>query len=481
MKQKFILPAVAVAFLLSSCGLIGRLPVALAPVSAVPGASASSTPAAAIAATPGADSLADPLYPTLGNSGYDARHYDIRLTVDVKKNFIQGSCSLQARAIQSLSAFDLDLHGLEVSGVTVDNVPADFRRSADKLIVTPTTAIPEGSAFTVSVDYSGTPGPVEDASSPGWPVGWTADSSGIFVMSEVTGAMGWYPDNNHPLDKASYTFTITVPQPYVVAANGLLKGDTRSGGSETYVWEEAIPMASYLSTLEIGDYQLVTGTGPGGLPLRNYFPADSLSEAESATRRTGEMIQYFSSIFGPYPFEAYGIVVVPEKLGTAEEDQTLSVFGTDMLDEITVAHELAHQWFGDSVSLKSWQDIWLNEGFATYAEALWTEHTQGKAAGDQYMRDIYDSAGSEAAPGTPAAADLFGDAVYDRGALVLYALRRTVGDEVFFRILHDYYAAYAGGNADTQDFIAVAGKDSGRDLKGFFDSWLYSDRLPDLP
>ena len=385
---------------------------------------------------PGASSLGDPLYPSLGNGGYDALHYTIVLNVNMTQNTIQGTCTLQALATQALSAFDLDFHGLTVSSVTVNAVKAAFKRSGDKLIITPAAFIPNASTFTVKVAYSGSPKLVNDASSPGEPVGWTSDSAGMHVLSEVTGAMGWYPDNNHPLDKATYTFQITAPKPYVVAANGILKSKTDNGTSQTFIWED-----------------------------------------------TAAMITYFSSIYGSYPFQAYGIVVLPEKLGTAEEDQTLSVFGTDYLDEITVAHELAHQWFGDSVSLKSWQDIWLNEGFATYSEALWTEHQSGKAAGTQYMRDLYDyaKAQSEGAPGKPKVADLFGDAVYDRGAMVLYALRVKVGDTIFFQILHDYYSTYAGKNASTANFIAIATKDSNQDLTSFFNSWLYATTIPAWP
>ena len=240
-------------------------------------------------------------------------------------------------------------------------------------------------------------------------------------------------------------------------------------------------MASYLATLEIGQYTIVTQIGPSGLPIRNYFPSSDVVDATGATRRTSEMIAYYSSVFGPYPFEAYGIVVIPEDLGFALENQTLSVFGRDMLDELTVVHELAHQWFGDSLSLKSWQDIWLNEGFATYAETLWIEHTEGQVAGDDYMRDLYDQAEFDGPPGTPEVSDLFSEAVYYRGAWVLHALRLKIGDEAFFKILREYYARYAGKNASTGDFIAVAQQVSGQDLKIFFDDWLYSDQIPPLP
>jgi len=417
----------------------------------------------------------------MGNGGYDAIHYTINLNVDVQKNFVDGTSTMDAQATQTLSSFNLDFHGLDISSVTVNASLADFKRTADELTITPASTLFQGQQFTVVVAYSGTPQAVNDPSFGNNPVGWFDGPSGIFVASEVNGSMGWYPVNNHPTDKATYTFKITAPKPYVVAANGLLKSTTDNGDTKTYLWEESVPMASYLATLEIGDYKIVMQKGPNGLPIRNYFPPTDSAGVTEATNRTSDMIAYYSTVFGPYPFEAYGIVVIPEDLGFALEDQTLSVFGQDMLDEITVAHELSHQWFGDSISLKSWQDIWLNEGFATYAEALWTEHKNGKAAGDKYMRGLYDQAQSDSAPGKPAVADLFSQSVYYRGAWVLYALRLKVRDETFFKILHEYYARYAGKSASSSDFIAVAQEVSGQDLKSFFNDWLYSDQMPPLP
>ncbi len=430
----------------------------------------------------GADTLNDPYYPQMGNGGYDALHYTLDLTVDLDNNQISGSTTLDAQATEALSSFNLDLHGLEVSAVTVDNLPATFSRQDDELTITPAAPFAKDQSFTVSIAYSGRPQPVEDIFFPDETVGWFADA-GVYVLSESAGAMSWYPVNNHPLDKASYTFRITAPKQYVVATNGLMKSEVVKGEMKTTVWEETHPMASYLATLAIGHYKLFTETGPNGLPIHNYFPPEAGGEITSAFSRTSEMIAYYSQVFGPYPFESYGAVVVPLELEFALENQTLSVFSYDMVDEITVAHELAHQWFGNSVSLRSWENIWLNEGFATYAEALWVEHTEGKAAGDDYMRDIYAKARAKnmAAPGNPEARHLFDDFVYYRGACVLHALRLKVGDELFFKILHEYYARYQYGNASTDDFIAVAQSVSGQDLQAFFTDWLFSAEIPPLP
>lgn len=431
---------------------------------------------------PGADGLGDEHYPKMGNGGYDAIHYTLELTVDVANNKISGAVTLEAQAKQALSAFNLDLHGLKVSAVTVNAASANFSRQDDELIITPPQSILNEEKFTVVIQYSGTPQPVSDAAFASEQVGWYGDT-GVYVFSEPSGAMGWYPVNNHPLDKATYTFRITAPKQYQVAANGLLKSEDINGTMRTSVWEESYPMASYLATLIIGKYKLVSESGPNGLPIRNYFPLNAGGDITGGFNRTSEMISYYSQVFGPYPFDVYGAAVVPMQGGIALEDQTLSIFSDDATDELTVAHELSHQWFGDSISLKSWKDIWLNEGFATYAEALWVEHTKGKAAGDEYMRGIYNDAKKHnmAAPGNPAVGNTFSGFVYERGACALYALRLKLGDEVFFKVLQDYYARYQYSNASTDDFIAVAETTSGQNLKDFLNDWLFSAKVPALP
>ena len=482
MKNRIAISFIVISLIMLSCKTLTKIPPTQSPSTPIP-STTTVLPATLASTNQGADGVGDPFYPQMGNTGYDSLHYTIDLNVDVERNFIDGTSTLEAQATENLSAFNLDFHGLNISTVTVNDSRADFKRVADELIVTPAEALPQGQTFSVVVAYSGVPDPVVDASFPSDGIGWVYDQTTIFVISEPSGAMNWYPVNNHPTDKAAYTFEITVPEPYVVAANGLLIGETDNGDTKTYLWEATTPMASYLATVNIGMFQVVTEEGPSGLPIRNYFSAENLAEATAATSMTSDMIAYYSDKFGPYPFEAYGILVIPQDIGFALEDQTLSIFGQDMLDELTVAHELSHQWFGDSITLKAWEDIWLNEGFATYAEALWIEHTEGKESADQYMRDIYDqiTADQLTAPGTPRVEELFGESVYYRGGWILHALRTQVGDETFFKILHEYYARYAGKSAGTEDFIAVAGEISGQDLKSFFDDWLFGDQIPPMP
>jgi len=432
------------------------------------------------------DSHGDSLYPNLGNAGYDVQHYTLDLAADPDAYTLSGTAAIRALAVQDLSTCSLDFHGFDIHSLTVDGRPADYQRDGNKLKID-LGSVGRGQVFTITVAYSGTPDP-STASAYGADLGWLRGATGTYVSSEPAGAENWFPVNDHPCDKATYTFRITVPKPYVVAANGQLAGTYDHGDTTTYLWEAREPLASYLASVNVGDFVLHSEEGPAGLPIRSYYLRAIAPQATAAFAQTAEQIAFFNSIFGPYPFEAYGVVVVDGGADTwAMENQTLSLFGRNVATDgsaATVApHELAHQWFGDSVSLKSWRDIWLNEGFATYAEALWYEHLHGPAALEERMRAIYPGTGSRALfpPGNPPADDLFDTAVYDRGALTLHALRRQVGDAAFFAILRTYADRYRYGNASTDDLIAVANEVSGQDLQSLFQAWLYDEAIPAYP
>lgn len=501
-------------------------------------------PVAAQVATPGSEGIGDPYYPLMGNGGYDVQHYTIEMTVDVAQNRIDATTTIEVRATQALSAFDLDFTGPPVSRVTVDSAAAKHDRSDGELMVTPATPIASGTDFTVTVSYAGPPGRGESP----FGGGWTAGSDEIFVFGEPTGPETWYPGNAHPADKATYTLEMTVPKPYEVASIGTLRTTTDNGASRTFVWETRDPAAGYLVPLHIGELDEATATGPGGLPIRTYF-ADAIPAADRASfERLPEMIAFFESVFGPYPFEAYGATVVDEDLSAALETQTMATHGRDATAEPIVAHELAHQWFGNSVGLERWQDIWLNEGFATYGEWLWTEETQSAAARDQQIRrwyavlaarnrlidpvalermsarelvdvvfaafpgllseedalsrlgveskdDLERRPASEALPkldlpppalqpviiGDPGPDSLFRGAVYGRGGLTLHALRLRLGDDLFFQTLRAYTDRYRHATVTTEDFVAVTEQVSGQDLDAFFDAWLYQTELPPIP
>jgi len=440
--------------------------------------------AATIPPIAGEDGLGDPLYPQLGNGGYDVQHYTIELAVDVARNTITGTTTITALATAPLVNFHLDLSGLTVDAITVNDAAATFTRAADELIITPTVALAFEQPFTVTVAYGGVPAPISDAGVPFEGVGWLSyGEKGTYVASEPSGAMSWYPVNNHPLDKATYTFRITAPKPYVVAANGLLIDTIQQGTRRTYVWEARDPMASYLATVNIARFTVVRTKGPDGLPMLNFFPTALSSHLTRSFAPTTDMIAYYSELIGPFPFESYGAIVMDAPFGGALETQTRPVFGRTATMETIIAHELAHQWFGNSISLASWQDIWLNEGFATYFHHLWTEHTKGPAVFKATMRGMYTTmrARQLSPPGAPAIDGLFDSAIYVRGAWTLHALRLEVGDELFFKIIRTYYARFQGGNATTADFIAVAEEVSGQTLDDFFQAWLYAETVPPMP
>ena len=388
----------AVALVAAACSDADAGPFATTTTTAPPATTTTAPPATTTAAattstspatttTTGAAELAglgDPYFPTLGNAGYDVEHYLIDLTVDPVANTIAGEATLTATATADLEAFHLDLLGLTVDTVTVEGIPASFSRDGAELIVDPEGLIPSGEGFAVAVAYHGTP---ELLRTLGFPLGWVDAGDITYVVAEPDAARTWFPGNDHPSDKAAFTFRVTVPAGLTVAANGSLVETVAGDGTATFVWDMPQPMATYLATVVIGDLVRVEREAPGGVLLRDYLPADMEGQVPAPLARVGEMVELFAGIFGPYPFAEYGHAVVPGVPG-ALEDQTLCIFGREILEsyrgghgeptvEEIVAHELAHQWYGDSVSPAAWDDIWLNEGFATFAQWLWVETRPG--------------------------------------------------------------------------------------------------------
>jgi aminopeptidase N len=450
------------------------------------------TPNRPIDPNAGSPGVGDSLYPGFGDGGYDTTHYTLDINVnDVATSSMTAVTRIEAKATQNLSAFNLDFIGFEITRITVNEEPADFERDGQELTVTPSKLIAKDEVFTVVVEYRGSPGSMQSLALP-FQTGWVTFSRGSFVLSEPDGAASFFPCNDHPLDKASYTFHVTVPEPFEVAANGVLTKTTDNGDTTTFTFDAQDPMASYLVTIDIEEFDLETMKSKNGIPIRNYYSTGLSEDVRKPFARQGEMLDHFSGLFGPYPFKVYGALVMDTQFGAALEDQTLSIFGMDMIDvndvestELTVAHELAHQWFGDSVSVADWSDIWLNEGFADYAEGLWVEHTSGRDALDAWVKFQYAQVIQDPQyyppPGNPPADNLFNGGVYFRGGLTLHALRLEVGDESFFRILQTYVKRHQGGNATTEDFLAVVNEISEKDLTNFLDSWLYSEKLPPIP
>jgi aminopeptidase N len=472
----------------------GQTAVNQAPTSQQPGSSTqppTAQPSSTPQASTGSPGAGDPYFPSAGNGGYDVQSYDVSLDIDPVSGRVVGEDVVTATATQDLVVFYLDLVGLEVSAIQVDGKTAPYRRDGQELQITCPERLATGTQFSAKVSYSGVPTGLRDKR------GWQKVGDTIYTFGEPQGAACWFPVNDTPADKATYTFRLTVPRPYTATANGVLMSTEPRGTEQTFVWEMDKPMASYLAAVVVGQFTSETSKSPGGVAIRNYFATDLATAAHTAFARTGEVIDYFSSLFGPYPFSAYGVVAPDADTGApAMENQTLSLFGRDLVtkrmsdptvDLMYLSHELSHQWFGDSVTIKQWDDIWLNEGFATYSSWLWLEHDQGPQALEgmvQYSQETLSNS-QEPPPGEPGAAHLFGATVYNRGALTLHALRLTVGDDSFFRTLRTWADRYKYSNAETADFVALAKEEAPQvlpaELDALFDAWLFGEKLPVLP
>ncbi|MGW2486706.1 M1 family metallopeptidase [Streptomyces sp. NPDC001606] len=441
--------------------------------------------AAAPAPTPGAPGIGDAYFPRLGNGGFDALHYDLDLAYAPDTGRLDGRTTLTARATQALSSFDLDLQQLDIARVEVNGRQAGFSRDGDEVTVTPRGAIPEGRTFSVTVRYGGVPQPLSGPIVFGSSYGWMKTADGVFVACEPNAASTWFPSSDHPSDKATYDIRIKAPKGLTAVSNGRLVSRHDRGGSTYTHWRESRPMATYLATATIGKFDVRTGRTPGGIPV--YVAVDPVlknSNDVDVYAVTAAATDYWSQVFGPYPFEETGAIVddMPEA-GFSLEVQSKPAYSA-VRNETTIVHELAHQWFGDSVSVARWQDIWLNEGFATYAQWLWAEHKGTRSAHDSF-RAAYDSRPADAAFWQIEVADpqrdtMFSSAVYQRGAMTLQMLRERIGDTAFFRLLPAWTKLHRYGNADTADFIRLAERVSGQQLGDLFDTWLFSTGKPAL-
>src|SRR5688572_22747014 len=287
-------------------------------------------PASALPARPqtGALEIGDPYFPGLGNGGYDVEHYALELAIDMGSNEVAATARIRARTLHDLASFSLDLYGLEVVSVRVDGQDARFERTppaplADgkagksaELVIHPAAPLAAGAVFTTEVAYRGTPAGRPDPAFAFLPQskgsGWQRRESGVYVASQCIGASSWYPCNDHPRDKASYSFRVTVAKPWTAAANGVLTEVLEEGDARTFVFEARDPMASYLATVNVAEFSVLESWGPRGIPMRIYHPLDATEADLAPFRRQGEVLEFLESVFGPYPFEAAGGVMQSE-------------------------------------------------------------------------------------------------------------------------------------------------------------------------
>ena len=456
--------------------------------------------------SPGARSAGDPYLPAIGNGGYDVQHYDLTINYNPAANTMVSKADITIRATQGLSEFSLDLRGFPAATAVIDGIAAGVARVGDKLVVTPTAGIASNRVFHAVVDYSGTPAQIQDPDSSF--EGWVPITGGAFVVNEPMGAMGWFPCNNAPADKATYDFHITTPNTHTALGNGELASKVNNGdGTTTWNWHMGVPMATYLSTATVGlfDYTKTlsaTNLGAGGNPLEIYNAFESaLSSAQktaaaTAAGRQDGIIKFIADQIGaPYPFDSTGVVLHRTSLGYTLEVQTKTHFSGTSIGLTTLAHETAHQWFGDNVSPATWREIWFNEGFATWWEWYWGNQQNGSSTVEQRFASNYSSASQSSwntppanLPGASAMFSTF--PIYTRPAMMLEAYRQIVGSSTFFAFQRALNSEYAYSTISGAQFIAlakrVAQERSGFDatylakLDEFFQQWLYSVGKPTL-
>ncbi|MGO1686093.1 MAG: M1 family metallopeptidase [Brachybacterium sp.] len=427
----------------------------------------------------------DPYVPRHGDASFDVLHYDLNLAYKVEGNRLDGEATLTCRPLVEADVLRLDLHGLTPHKVFVDGRAYRFTHLRGRLTVK--LPLSPGTDLSVRVKYSGTPRPVRSRGLGS--AGWEELEDGVIVAAQPHGAPSWFPCNDRPDNKATYSIALAAPPGYTVAVSGELQGTQRTGNALIWSYEQTVPMATYLATVQIGRYREVEHTG-APVPVHTFAPP-ALDEAALADSfgHQPQMLTFFAELFGPYPFASYTAVITEDELEIPLESQGLSTFGSNFVDTDwesmrLIAHELSHQWFGNSVTLARWQDIWLHEGFACYCEWLWAEESgvsSVQAEVDKHHALLVGLPQDDLVLARPGQALMFDDRVYKRGALTVHALRTHVGDEVFFEIVRGWLAEHRSGTVTTEIFLEHVGNEAGEAAAALLAPWLFETALPPCP
>ena len=452
-----------------------------ATVTTTPSTTSASRPIEAVEPALG---VGDELFPGLGSSDIDVISYDVELTYDPTTDRLAGNVSVEVVLLVDADTVPLDATGLEILSVSVDGDEAGWSAPGDELLVELPRVTAAGATVDVDVTYEA-PSRLRSMET-GYPVGWYDTVDGSYALNEPDGASGWLPVSDHPSDKATWRFEITVPEGTTAVANGDLLDEIHGAEGVTWTWQQLDPMTSYAILLLTGDYEVVEGGRAAGVDLVHTVRRSSRTALETYEMVTKDQLEFFVKWFGPYPFRTYGLAISESFPGLAMETQGRSLFSDLDLDgtlghvqQLLLAHELAHQWFGNTVSPARWTDMWLNEGFATYGEWMWLDEVGLQPLSEAAESALDELQGWPIAVDSPTVDQLFGDGVYKGGAMVLHALRLQVGDDDFFEILRQWVARYNGSSATSEDFRSLAAEITGRDLSDFFDAWLSAPDPPD--
>jgi aminopeptidase N len=425
----------------------------------------------------------DSVYPDVGDPLVDALHYDLSLAWTPESDTLQATERLTFRATADADQVQLDFDDvLAVKSLTIDVEDTDFQRRDKDLVVS--HAVEADDEYVLEMTYSGTPEPYDaptQRSDFRLGVGWhVTPEHETWTIQEPYGAFTWYAANDQPADKAYYDFTLTVPEPWTGIANGELTDTTQRDGLRTTTWHLAEPASSYLVTVAFADYTPTELESAGGVPVTIWGPRDD-PDAIGETEYAPEAMDWLEQYLGPYPFDTFGIVIYDGESGM--ETQTMVTLGDTeyATSKAVVVHELAHHWYGDTVTPADWSDVWMNEGMAMYLQGMWEAEDEGVAIDEKMDQWAVFESDLRAFSGPPGAYDPanFGDGnIYFGPALMWHELRQQIGDDAFFALLRDWPADQENDTADREEYLSWIEAETGEELSAFFDDWLLSETTP---